>query len=259
MFHKNPDLVAVSIAAIIGALLGVSGLHFGAWLSIFGILLVLVLPGYVLSQLLLPNLPLDERLLVSLGLSLVIDGLSGLLLHLTPWGLRGSTWGMWLAMITLVGVVFLWKRREPGEEVRTFTFTWPKITWLSVLPYALALGFALITFGIAQLNIAYLNAPLTMLWANKNPTNREILNIGIRNEEGETMIYNLVVQQNGVKVREWSAVKLNEGKTFTGQFDFQLPPQEPVNVLLYRADAPDQIYRQVRIYFSGNLEKARSR
>ena len=247
MFRKNLDLVFVSLTSIISALLGISGWHSSALLSVFGILLVLVLPGYVFSQLLQPHLPFEERLLVTLGLSVVIDGLSGLILNLTSWGLTSSTWGLWLATVTLVGVCFLWPRREESE--RTSLIIWPKITWHPVLLYGLGFVFILLAFGIARFSSTRLDSPLTMLWADYDHTNPQVLNFGILNKEGKTMAYDLVIEQNGVKAREWDGIQLEHGNTFSGQLSFQQNPQYPVNVLLYLPNLPSQVYRQVKIVF----------
>lgn len=71
-----------------------------------GILLVLVLPGYALSAVLLPGppahlSPLLWRGMWIVGLSLAGAVLGGLVLNLTPAGLTGGTWTAGLAALTL--------------------------------------------------------------------------------------------------------------------------------------------------------------
>ncbi|MEM0111776.1 MAG: DUF1616 domain-containing protein [Candidatus Parvarchaeota archaeon] len=71
---------------------------------IFGSLFVLYLPGAALIELLYPK-PLDlsqlERLALSIGLSLALVPLVGLILNYTPWGIRLDPIVISLSMLTL--------------------------------------------------------------------------------------------------------------------------------------------------------------
>jgi len=55
-----------------------------------GLLFVLFLPGYVTVEALLPAMELNvvSRVVLSVGVSLVLDMFSGLALNFTPWGIR---------------------------------------------------------------------------------------------------------------------------------------------------------------------------
>jgi uncharacterized membrane protein len=253
LVRKHRDLLTISLLTVTGAVLGIAGIHLGAWLSIFGILLVLVLPGYVFSTVLLPQLPFGERMLVSLGLSVIITGLSGLILSLTPWGLQASTWGVWLALITLAGIVIL--RRRRGSTGEGSWINWPKVHWLQIVLYGSAVLFVLLAFGFSRLSSKGLDSPLTLLWGNLDPTNGKVLNIGIQNEEDKSMTYNLVVELNGVRVREWTGIRLASMRTFSEQYIFEQAPQQPISILLYREDAPREIYRQVRLVLPTSPEQ----
>ncbi|MBS7630262.1 DUF1616 domain-containing protein [Candidatus Bathyarchaeota archaeon] len=68
---------------------------------VLGSLFVLFLPGFSLVKALFPKKELDnvERMVLSLGLSLAIVPIFGLLLNYTPWGIR-------LTPITLVLLSF---------------------------------------------------------------------------------------------------------------------------------------------------------
>lgn len=71
---------------------------------IFGSLFVLYLPGAALIELLYPK-PSDlsqlERLALSIGLSLALVPLVGLILNYTPWGIRLDPIVISLSMLTL--------------------------------------------------------------------------------------------------------------------------------------------------------------
>jgi hypothetical protein len=71
---------------------------------VFGSALVLFLPGYALIEALYPKRELDEltRFALSIGLSLAIVPLTGLVLNYTPWGIRLLPVTISIASITVV-------------------------------------------------------------------------------------------------------------------------------------------------------------
>lgn len=89
---RHPDLLASAVIAIAMAL---QITLYPDWNSpiraLFGFVMVLVVPGYVLHVLLFPRRGDThgiERIAVTLGLSIVVIPLCGLFLHYTPWGIR---------------------------------------------------------------------------------------------------------------------------------------------------------------------------
>src|SRR5258708_6038085 len=101
---KNLDLiVTVTIAAtnVIWALLPNRTPVIGI---ILALPLVFVLPGYALTEALFHKRSLDasRRLLFSLGLSLEIAVVSGLILNLLPVGLQAVSWAALLGLLTVV-------------------------------------------------------------------------------------------------------------------------------------------------------------
>jgi len=81
---------------------------------VFGSLFVLYLPGYVLVQALYPSereLSPLERLALSIGLSLAVVPLLGLLLNYTPWGIRLTPVALTLYAFTVsVGVLAAYRK-----------------------------------------------------------------------------------------------------------------------------------------------------
>ena len=71
---------------------------------VFGGILVLFLPGYALIEALYPKRDLDElaRFALSIGLSLAIVPLTGLVLNYTPFGIRLLPVALSIAIITLI-------------------------------------------------------------------------------------------------------------------------------------------------------------
>jgi len=254
MFRNRFVLILISAIAVIDLLLGFFGARLGVGSIVIGVLLVLVLPGYVLSRLMLPELTLVERLLVTLGLSIVIVGLSGMLLNFTPWSLNPSTWSIWLGLFTLVGAGLLWVKKDlpgpaqtppPGKAI----FAWNSLHWQSFFLYGASLALVGLAIFIARGNASHIDIPLTNLWANTNtdPSQPGLVTFGVQNLEQQAMTYNLVILQNGVKVKEWDGIQLDNGQTYSGQYTFQKLTQQPIQVLLYRAQSPSVVYREVKV------------
>ena len=80
---------------------------------VFGSVLVLFLPGFALIEALYPKRELDEltRFALSIGLSLALVPLTGLVLNYTPFGIRLLPVAISLAGLTLVLLGFALNRR----------------------------------------------------------------------------------------------------------------------------------------------------
>lgn len=81
---------------------------------VFGSILVLFLPGYSLIEALYPNKELDDltRLALSIGLSLALVPLAGLVLNYTPFGIRLLPVALSLAGLTLVFLLLALRRKH---------------------------------------------------------------------------------------------------------------------------------------------------
>jgi uncharacterized membrane protein len=238
----------IYLIAVIFAGLAISWLHTVPWLAGFGIAMALFLPGYVYSQLILAVLPLEERILVSVGLSIVITGLSGLVLNVTALGLNAITWGLWLSAITLVGTGWVWLRRESKvpAEIRQPQAA-KRVPWRSLVLYTFALACILLAFKISDTFSNRLDTPLTALWAAYDPGDAHLMNVGIRNQEGRVMTYDLIVETNHQNIVQREKINVENEKTYNLVLTFQQINQQPVRVLLFLPDAPAEPYREVTI------------
>lgn len=92
-----------AVAASVGLISVTSGAALYAR-YVFGSALVLFLPGYALIEALYPKRELDEltRFALSIGLSLALVPLTGLVLNYTPWGIRLLPVTISIAGLTLV-------------------------------------------------------------------------------------------------------------------------------------------------------------
>lgn len=74
--------------------------------------LVLALPGYAVTRALFPGRTLDaaEQAAMTIGLSISLAIVAGLILNVLPWGLTESTWGWLLGGLTLAACAVAWQR-----------------------------------------------------------------------------------------------------------------------------------------------------
>jgi len=105
----------VALAAVAASLLLISATS-GVVLYlryVFGSVLVLFLPGYALIETLYPKRELDEltRFALSIGLSLALVPLTGLVLNYTPFGIRLLPVAISLAGLTLALLIVAERRR----------------------------------------------------------------------------------------------------------------------------------------------------
>ncbi len=109
-------IIALSLLVVPLALLASGPLRIA-----LGVLFVLFFPGYTLIAALFPRrdtLDSVERLALSVGLSIAIVPLVGLVLNYTPWGIRLEPIVLsLLGFILVMSAVALWRRRNlPPEE-----------------------------------------------------------------------------------------------------------------------------------------------
>jgi len=93
LWERNLPIYAsliVSLATVVVVYALPSQLPFVAVRWVLGLVFVLFIPGYVTLKVLFPERGLDslERFALSIGLSLAIVPLIGLVLNFTPWGIR---------------------------------------------------------------------------------------------------------------------------------------------------------------------------
>src|SRR5512139_3161335 len=119
MQRPSSDLLAVMIIAALSAALALVLPADSIVRLMCALPLVLFLPGYAITAALFPprSLGVPERLLFSLGLSVIATALTGLALNVTPWGLQTSTWAIALAAIVWLACAIAWRRRRQDAAI----------------------------------------------------------------------------------------------------------------------------------------------
>jgi hypothetical protein len=218
-----------------------------------GIPLVLLLPGYALAAAIFPMRPphRTEQVLLCLGLSLAAAALGGLVLHLTPWGIQAGSWATLLFGVTFISSVVASLRRRPIPRPRS-----RPAASTSLVPAATFLLSGLVVAGaiwIARMPSAQqADQAYSVLWAVPaagDPANR--IRLGISSGEAASTGYIVRVVAGTQTVQEFS---LEVAPTGTWETEVQLPDRsgdETVEVLLFRAAAPQDVYRRTALRARG--------
>lgn len=262
MKYRSIDIQIVIILTIIAATLVFIVPASWVPLRILTLPLVLVLPGYALSSALFihsKSFGIVERFVLSLGLSIVIVILSGLVLNWMPFGLRSNSWAVLLSCITLGScVVALIRRREQNVStsvwsgIRNFGFTFRQRLLLGAA--AIIIGAAVAVSIVGAKEQSY--AGFTQLWilpASRADESKNIVHLGVSNMESKAMQYRLAVDEDGKVIKEWLSINLNPNEKW--EVTLVLPRSEHtatmrVEAMLYRSDAPNTIYRRVYLLLS---------
>ncbi|HEY42265.1 MAG TPA: DUF1616 domain-containing protein [Dehalococcoidia bacterium] len=212
---------------------------------ILGIPFVLFFPGYILVTALFPRKESINnvlRLVLSLGLSIVIVPLIGLILNYTPWGIAlESVLGSITAFILVMSVV-TWVRRKQLPEEDRFGIAfhlrmpgweggiWDKVLTVmlvvSVLGAMAAVAYTIVTPGdrekFTEFYIlgAYGEA---VDFPQSVKAGQEVeVTVGIINQEGETTSYRVEISINGIKNNELDGLTVEPGETWQGTMSFIL-------------------------------------
>jgi len=245
-------LIWLAATAVVLLVLGLLGVTSTLARTLLAVPLVLILPGYALIAALFParSLGLAERVLSSLGLSLVVAIAGGLILNVTPWGLRPLSWLLFLAATSLIGIVLALLRRR--EQWTLMPFRWSD--WL--LPrQAILIGAALLITGgsiaIARFGASRQHASgFTQLWMlPADQTGQNTIQLGFSSMEIAATRYRVELRAGDTIMREWPSQELAPGQSW--ETTFTLPANAPVDVpleaVLYRLGVDETAYRRVRL------------
>ena len=255
MIRKSPDLLVVSIISALMLVLGLSGVRAGnfeyatmpLWVAPLGILMVLFIPGYAIVSAMLPKVGSEKTLLLSLGLSISISVVGGVVLNLTPWGLTPTTWSLWLSSISLLGLMFASLQRR--NHNRNFEMGVPTLHKENKAIFVWA-GFILLgAVLIAYISSRQTETTFTQLWAIPGVTSegKYEIEIGIRNEEKQSEVYNLYIESDGRRLEEWPTIRLESNNEWITTIELADQPKRPIRIALYRANEMHTVYRWLRV------------
>jgi Protein of unknown function (DUF1616) len=225
--RRNADLAVTAAVTVAAAL--VTGLIAGggpglAWLRVLaGVPLVLVLPGYALTAFGLPARsprgfsPVLWRGLWTVGLSLAVAVLGGLLLNLTPAGLTRVSWAILLAGVTMLALaVAAWLRnRSPGRGRgrRSSRPTWATAGYTAGYTAA-ALALAGAATWLAVASGGWQPTPaFAQLWLLPSTTGATTATLGVRSAYPDARAFRLVLKNGTRQEGAWDFT-LTPGQTW---------------------------------------------
>lgn len=258
MKHPSIGLHAVITITLIAVALTFFVAPDNVLVRILTLPLVLVLPGYAVMSAIFVRHPsgFPERLVLSLGLSVVIVVLSGLMLNFMTINLEARTWAIFLGCITLcASLVALMRQKEnaishPPRLIVGFTLR----SWLLLGLAAIVVISAVVvssTEAAQQRN----NEQFTQLWML--PINgvgqKYMVRLGVNNMQSIEAQYALNMSVNGQTIRKWSTITLKPYETWA--VTLALPTIKytgtiSVEAALYRNSAPSSKYRFVKLWLA---------
>ncbi len=262
MHLKHPDLiliVAIAIENIIWALLP----NYLPIISfVLALPLVFLLPGYALTEALFHRRSLNDiyrhRFILSLGLSLTIDILSGFILNLFPMGLGAVSWALCLGVLTVAFSLLAAYRR--GQSSTTGILL-PRFH-VGIHRYVLV-GLCLIAaVAVTVLAIQFSAASeaqqphpgFTQLWMLPSPQsgNNCAVRLGVQSFEATSVTYLVIMTANGAQVNTWPSVVLAPQEKWSHIVTIAPASTNSVyvEVVLYRSDNPGTVYREVHMTLS---------
>lgn len=221
--------VTAALVILLTAQPRVAGLPWMAGLPwVAGLPLALALPGYALSTLLVPAAPRGQmnpalwRGLWTVGLSLALAALGGLLLNLTPAGLTRTTWTVSLTAVTLLTLAAsAWLRslRSGGTSASWVTTERPPAR--AALTVLAALAVAGVAIGLAVVSAGWQRSPgFAQLWlvpsrivAARGPAAPGQATLGVRSGYAGTETFHLVLRRDTSTIGTWDFT-LTAGQTW---------------------------------------------
>lgn len=198
-----------------------------------GVPLALLLPGYALSRLLLPRpgggMSWVRQALWSVGLSLVVTVLGGLLLNLTPAGLNRVSWTILLVAVTLLATGAAALDRRPAARRRPWRFS------VRSAAYGVgALGAVAVAVWLAYSGAAgQAQGDFAQLWLV--PANANTATLGVRNERAGTERFTVNLTNGTQPVQGWE-ITLAAGQTWQQN----VPAGQPLTATLTQPDRTTQ-------------------
>jgi Protein of unknown function (DUF1616) len=251
VLNKQTDLLVGIALSLLMLGLAVFNFYPPVLRAILALSFVLVLPGYAITAAIFPGQSLSglERLLLTLGLSLTVTILSGLVLNLTPWGIQVDSWAALLSIVTLVASLAAMQRRRIGRAKIPdsakphfpLSVRGGLLFGISGLIVAVALG-----FSQAPKSSQYLQG-YTTLWILPGAESQQTgISLGISNQEFDLMHYQLQLTQDGKLVKEWPDISLEPGKHWEQSIVMPVS-QGLVEANLFLANNPGVVYRHVTL------------
>lgn len=239
-------LAFVALAALAVTLLGAPV----AIRAPFGLALVLLVPGHALARLGAPHVRAlsSTSLAVALGLSLSVTAIAALGLDAAGIRVTGGHLAIALAAVTVAAAVGLALRRESAGSVPAARRPRRVVAVAPVLLLTAAAAVVAVSVALSRAGAAADARAdrFTELWAVPPPatTAAGVVQLGVRNHEGGTRTFRLVVEGGGQRL-VWPLFTLGDGRTWTAPIASAAAAQPTVATLYI--DGQSAPYRRVTV------------
>ena len=227
------------------------------WLQLVtGTLLVLVLPGWSLTEALFARQVISrpERLLFTLLSSLGIVGVGTVLLNQLPWGLQTTLWLAVSISVTLVSsalALLLQLTSANASQPTAHAGSWGRMSFVQGAALTIALVVACYAVSTARTPVSASGyVGYTMLWMVPAQTGDvQHIELGISSQVFDRTRYGLRLLIDDEVAQEWPAIELapNERWAASLAVPTDLLGRQTLKAELYRLDAPDIVYRNVAL------------
>lgn len=250
MIRRNLDLFLLTLLTILIILDSLFQLSLGPVTELLGTVFILFAPGYLLALMIFPETAVEfpVRVAVSIGLSLAMAAIGGILLYAIGAGLGDSSWIALIGSFNILGsAIVLINRSSPGPVEVEYT-----VVELSRMQGGLIVLILVAVIGIVLMarQSAYEqpSAGFTELWIASADQQRDHVQIGVHNHENQTASYRVVMRINGRFVEDWTNIELASNQQWVTEY--HLPPRlsrnETIVVTLHLTSAPTSTYRRVQ-------------
>lgn len=249
IYSRRLDLVFIFGMLLLAAIFTLTSWRESVFRLPVTVTFVFLVPGLSITNNLFYRLalPFHERLAYSIGLSVAIMALGGLVLHGFRLGFQAPAWMLLLSTVTVINLA-LTILRLPGKFIHE-AYIVPSVSIYELILYGMTA--LLICFAVlfAVIGDRFPTTRVTELWVDPQTETATHLNIGVSNHELESLSYRVEVVINRTTVYTETIEHLPNNDTW--EASVTLPPPAPfgdlVKVLLYRQDDPTTIYRQVYV------------
>jgi uncharacterized membrane protein len=257
--ERQLDLLAVVALAGLDLAFSLPAAFFGDGVlrPVVGLPMVVAVPGYAIAAAVWPRTGLRpaERFTLSLGISLALAAVGGLVLYWTAAGLRPVPWALLLGVPTLVAAATAWVRRArlapPAEAPRAARRP-------LAVPVAVMLGAAAVltmgAVGIAVAGASQQREAFSELWMVPDSTSApdstsDQLTVGLRSMELQPTHFRVQVRAGDTVAFDAPDIVLANGQTWQTSLTVasNQSASASIEAVVYRADAPDTPYRRVQV------------
>jgi hypothetical protein len=200
---------------------------------------LLALPGYAALRLAgAARLGIEDRALLTVGLSISVVAIAGLVLDRLPSGLSRGSWLAALDLWVAVTLVVARRRRAPARLRLSIART--RVRWGPVAALALAgaLTAAALAVDIRGAQAQERRERFVELWLV--PSGNHSAVVGVRSAEPGVTGYRVTLSDGAGQVQAWSGIRLDWGAGW--QTTVTLPagvhPGDELAARLYRASSP---------------------